>query len=1326
MASFIQELMEYLNAQSKKELVKAATYADDVDMDYDVEQLDEDDLHAEMPSQTGRDIYDVYVAGTGKGLSVECDCLAYNPATGCKHINTVIAAQLAWEHSSKINLQTETSSFQVLQWAAGGLLHVHFQQHATAEKSNIPITGTYSDTGGKWVDVSDLPENIAYNYPIRFGLGKITMKLVNTLEKLEEDKAIRYWKYRFKYGLKKYYEVEIKYDGEITFQFNCTCGKKPACLHVGALLQKLDESDCGYFLQFKNYDREKKKLLAEYGLSINDREAAAFSFRIQYGRIEMLPPLWAVSLIDTKVVETLAKELLPPQKAAVFSRPKPGKDVIIDFEPGFMLNFTGSRLGFMNYELEMIKVFSPKANGQPKFNKIDTHLAKNSDLLKGLPDDVYAIVHSLSKPIIEKYAIEKLGLNNQNYYGKWSGMSDTIKDGIEKYYVQKLRELWPFLQNHQHFYILAEGRFAPDNIIPAKAMMPFLEVNPQIEMGEKYITLSLVTTIPAQSDEQHLPLMDGSINEVNRPTWNAALQKLFPDPWQWVHSFFYVSQQGEIALPATDTDEEWFSLVPGGLKRIPIQHKESVIKSLIPAIEERLGRPLTLPVELRVKRITATPQSRILVTEYMEKYLMLMPQFSYNGHVVDFNRRDTEIWLEPSEYVTEDSNDKMNVQAIITRESATEMAFYESLRPLHPTFARQTQNDFFYLPFDQVMQQQWFIKTIHSLAEANVSVFGIEKLKKFRYSALKPKWEMKASSQTDWFDLKIEVTFGDEIIPLKTIRKALGSGQQVIMLNDGSLGVLPEEWLKQYGALLKMGQEKEPGVVRLSKLHYTLIEALHDEIDDEVVMAELEEKKQRLLAIENVTHIALPKDIKAKLRPYQVSGFLWMNTMEQMGWGGCLADDMGLGKTLQTITFLQHLKKQYPGTTHLVVCPTSLLYNWENELRKFAPKLKFWVHYGLVRQLTEDEFKEHDIIITSYGLVRSDIELLKSFQWHYLILDESQAIKNPDALTTRALHLIKAKNRLILSGTPLQNNTFDLYAQFNFLNPGMLGSREFFREEFANPIDKNRDPHKAETLRRMLHPFMLRRTKAQVAPELPAKTESILWCDMPKEQQEVYDAYKLQYRQALMQKIEETGMGKAGMLILEGLLRLRQICNSPQLLKQQEYTTRASVKIDELMREINENTGGHKLLVFSQFTEMLHLIEAELQQLKIGYAYLDGSTPAAKRKEAVELFQEKESIRVFLISLKAGGVGLNLTAADYVYLVDPWWNPAAEQQAIDRTHRIGQTQKIFAYKMICRNTVEEKILELQNRKRKLAGDLVGEDEAVAKNLTKEDVAFLFS
>ena len=354
------------------------------------------------------------------------------------------------------------------------------------------------------------------------------------------------------------------------------------------------------------------------------------------------------------------------------------------------------------------------------------------------------------------------------------------------------------------------------------------------------------------------------------------------------------------------------------------------------------------------------------------------------------------------------------------------------------------------------------------------------------------------------------------------------------------------------------------------------------------------------------------------------------------------------------------------------------------------------------------------------------MEQMLKFNWHYVILDESQAIKNPEAQVTKAVQLLKAKNRLVLSGTPVQNNTFDLYAQFNFINPGILGSKEFYKTEFANPIDKNNDAEKSKALRQLIYPFLLRRTKEQVAKDLPDKTETILWCEMSKEQRGVYDDYKNYYRKMLMKKIAEDGMAKAGMYVLEGLLRLRQICDSPQLVKDKEVTTKKSIKIDELVRELEENTGNHKLLVFSQFTEMLSLIKDELNEKKIVFSYLDGSTPAAKRQEAVDKFQQDESIKVFLISLKAGGVGLNLTAADYVYIVDPWWNPAVEQQAIDRTHRIGQTKKIFAYKMICKNTVEEKIVQLQQRKKQIANDLVTEDAGFIKKLSKDDVEFLFS
>jgi len=329
---------------------------------------------------------------------------------------------------------------------------------------------------------------------------------------------------------------------------------------------------------------------------------------------------------------------------------------------------------------------------------------------------------------------------------------------------------------------------------------------------------------------------------------------------------------------------------------------------------------------------------------------------------------------------------------------------------------------------------------------------------------------------------------------------------------------------------------------------------------------------------------------------------------------------------------------------------------------------------------------------------------------------------------TKSVQMLKSKNRLILSGTgtPVQNNTNDLYAQFNFLNPGLLGNYEFFKQEFANAIDKSGDKDKISQLRKLIYPFLLRRTKEQVAKDLPDKTEMILWCTMGKEQKSAYDDYKNYYKNAILKKIDEDGLGKAGIYVLEGLLKLRQICDHPALLKDETIISNESVKLEELFREVQENIGDRKSLIFSQFTEMLKLIAARLDEAGIKYCYLDGSTPAAQRQKQVEAFQANEDIKIFLISLKAGGVGLNLTAADYVYLVDPWWNPAAEQQAIDRTHRIGQKKKIFAYKMICKDSIEEKILKLQEKKKDLSGDLVSEDSAFIKKLKRNDIEFLFT
>jgi non-specific serine/threonine protein kinase len=313
-----------------------------------------------------------------------------------------------------------------------------------------------------------------------------------------------------------------------------------------------------------------------------------------------------------------------------------------------------------------------------------------------------------------------------------------------------------------------------------------------------------------------------------------------------------------------------------------------------------------------------------------------------------------------------------------------------------------------------------------------------------------------------------------------------------------------------------------------------------------------------------------------------------------------------------------------------------------------------------------------------------------------------------------------------MSGTPLQNNTFDIFAQMNFLNPGMLGSIEFFRQEFAIPIDKFGEPDRKDHLRKLLYPFILRRTKEQVAKDLPDKTETILFCEMEEEQRKVYDAYRNDYRDKILGTIETQGIQKSQLTILQGLMKLRQICDSPAILNETDKYPNHSIKLDELAREISENIGNHKALIFSQFLGMLALIREKLIELDIPYAYFDGSTTAVDREKAIREFQDNDSCRVFLISLKAGGVGLNLTAADYVYIVDPWWNPAVEQQAIDRTHRIGQTKNIFAYRMICKDSIEDKILQLQDRKRILAKDLIADDDGFVKSLSREDVEYLFS
>jgi SNF2 family DNA or RNA helicase len=354
----------------------------------------------------------------------------------------------------------------------------------------------------------------------------------------------------------------------------------------------------------------------------------------------------------------------------------------------------------------------------------------------------------------------------------------------------------------------------------------------------------------------------------------------------------------------------------------------------------------------------------------------------------------------------------------------------------------------------------------------------------------------------------------------------------------------------------------------------------------------------------------------------------------------------------------------------------------------------------------------------------NDISYLKEYKFNYIILDESQAIKNPASKRFKAVRLLKATNRLVLTGTPIENNTFDLYAQMTFVNPGLLGGVQHFKNEYSTAIDKNKDKEAAKELKNLIDPFLLRRTKEQVAKELPTKTEQFLYCTMGDEQRKLYEVYKKKYKDYLLGKIEDDGLGKSKMYVLEGLTKLRQICDSPSLLNDTETYTNQSVKIDELVRHITEKTNNHKILIFSQFVKMLALIKNRLDELNIKYEYLDGKT--RNRQEKVNNFQNNEDTRVFLISLKAGGTGLNLTAADYVYIVDPWWNPAVEAQAIDRCYRIGQKKNVTAFKMICKDTIEEKIVVHQQSKKQVSDDLIQAEDSYVKSLSKESITALFS
>jgi superfamily II DNA or RNA helicase len=583
-------------------------------------------------------------------------------------------------------------------------------------------------------------------------------------------------------------------------------------------------------------------------------------------------------------------------------------------------------------------------------------------------------------------------------------------------------------------------------------------------------------------------------------------------------------------------------------------------------------------------------------------------------------------------------------------------------------------------------------------------------------------FHIEVATGVDWFELHGGVEYGETAAKLPELLEALRRGENMVRLGDGTYGLLPEEWLRRIGLLAGVGAP-EDGHLRFRRSQAGLLDALlaaQPEARCDEAFARIREELRLFQGVEPARQ---PAGFVGSLRDYQRDGLGWMEFLRRFSFGGCLADDMGVGKTAQVLALLETRRELraagQPVGPSLVVVPRSLVFNWKQEAARFTPQLRVLDYTGVERH--GNEFAACDVVLTTYGTLRRDAARLKDVEFDYVVLDEAQAVKNASTESAKAVRLLRGRHRLALSGTPVENHLGELWALFEFLNPGMLGAASVFK--LATGAARSPDEDTRRLLAHALRPFILRRTKEQVARELPPKTEQTVYCEMEPAQRKLYNELRQHYRNALLKRIETEGLAKSKIQVLEALLRLRQAACHPGLLdpkRRGEGSAKLDVLLEQLREVVNE---GHKALVFSQFTTLLGIVRERLDHGMV-YEYLDGST--RDRQACVERFQNDADCRLFLVSLKAGGLGLNLTAAEYVFLLDPWWNPAVEAQAVDRAHRIGQTRQVFAYRLIARDTVEEKVLELQKTKRDLAAAIISADNSLIRNLGKEDLELLLS
>jgi SNF2 family DNA or RNA helicase len=706
------------------------------------------------------------------------------------------------------------------------------------------------------------------------------------------------------------------------------------------------------------------------------------------------------------------------------------------------------------------------------------------------------------------------------------------------------------------------------------------------------------------------------------------------------------------------------------------------------------------------------PPQKIIYLSDSEDFILLNPVMKYG---------EVEIPVLSRKQIY--TADKSGHTFTVNRNKEDELGFITAINRAHPHFAEQQGQQWLYLHKKRFLEQEWFLSVFEQWQAQDITIMGFNELKGNRVNPNKMKISIAVKSGLNWFDSDFEVKFGKEKVTLKAIQRSIRNRSKFVKLGDGTMGILPQEWIDKFTAYFNAGEVNDD-TIRTPKVNFQEIADLYeDEVLSIEVQLELAAYHKKIGSFKNIEAIRVPESLNGTLRDYQKEGLNWLNFLDEFGFGGCLADDMGLGKTIQIIAFILTQREKVKQNTNLIVVPTSLLFNWQAEIAKFAPDLKLHTIYGADRLKGTAGFDDYEVVLTSYGTLMYDIGWLKKYAFNYIFLDESQTIKNPESLRYNAVRLLQSRNKIVMTGTPIENNTFDLYGQLSFACPGLLGSKQFFKDHYSTPIDRFKDNTRAVALRKKVSPFILRRTKKEVAAELPDKTEMVIYCEMGTAQKSAYDACKNEYRNFLLKEPEDD-LPKHSLHVLKGLTQLRQICNSPALLKDDMIHGVASSKITTLIEEIQSHGPQHKILVFSQFVGMLDLIKKELQTLAIPFEYLTGQT--RNREKSVTNFQENAEVRVFLISLKAGGMGLNLTEADYVYIVDPWWNPAVENQAIDRCYRIGQKKNVIAVRLICPDTIEEKIMLLQDTKKELVNDIIQTDSSLLKTLSKQDLLALFS